>query len=489
MVDGLVNRKHNDYLHDDVLFYDHQVTAVRSLALQSNFILGDEMGLGKSLTSLGVAACDWHAGYAKRGVIVAPAGLKGNWADEIDQFTNFTHMIVPNNTTSPKRKRMIADFAASDVDFLIANYEQVNSHLIEFNRLGADITICDEAHYIKGPDSVRSLAIRAMLSRRWFLLTGSPLLNHVDDLWALLNRVDPAKWPGYYQFVSRYAVYGGYKDKAIIGVKNPRELEAALKGVMIRRLKKDCLDLPEKIHVTLKVDLHPEQKILYDEVVNELQLTIPDEPNPRDIENALTKMLHLKMICGTTAAIDGYDDHSYKLDLAVERIQELIDNDKHVVVFTQFRAVLEALHQRLTKLKKPVLHFQLHGDVPIADRKALVTEWSNAEPSAFLCMLQVGGQGLTMTAASTCIFVDKLWSPKMNEQAEDRLHRIGASLTEPVTIINILVRGTVETRIEQILKAKTKVSNTVLGDDDSNRAGWTKRLIEEIKKGEISDDT
>lgn len=471
-------RKSLKYIKDTVEYYPHQITGVRTLAKRSSFILADEMGLGKSLQALTVAAVDFEKGWAKRILIVCPASLKGNWEEETQEHTKFKPVVLDG---SPKKRREKLAELKKDKDWniLIVNYEQVKPHLEELNALNAEVVVYDEAHMIKGHKAQRTKACHMLHGKRHFLLTGSPMLNHADDLWSLLYRVDPGAFPNYWRFVNRYCVFGGYKDKQIIGVKNEKELTERLDAYMLRRLKKDVLDLPEKQRIQVKVDLHPKQIELYKEVNEDLMLTMPDSPTPMDIENALTKMLRLKQICGTTATIEGYEDYSTKLDRALEMLEEMVlENGDHVVVFTQFRGVLKALMDRLDKAG--IDQYALHGDVPKEKRQAVVRDWRENKNGGVMCaMLQVAGVGLNMTAANKAIFLDKLWVPKLNEQAEDRIHRIGASTTQPVQIYEMIARNTIEQRIETILRRKTKVFKAVVDTSD-----FKKKLIEALKTEE-----
>lgn len=464
-----------DKIHDEVSFYPHQVEGVRQMSRMGSLLLADEMGLGKSLQALTATAVEFEQGRARKVLIVAPATLKWNWGAEIEQHTTFSYDVLDG--TPKKRLEQITRYAMSVTDILIVNYEQVVAHLEELNRIRFDIAIWDEAHYIKSRRAKRTKAALRLQARRDLLLTGSPMLNQVDDLWALLHKIDPSEYPNYFVFTNRYAVFGGYKDKQVVGIKNHRELHERLASVMIRRRKADVLDLPEKQHVRVVLDLHPEQRKLYEQARDELRIDLPDDPDPMEIENVLTKLLRLKQITGTTACIPGHPDHSSKLDRAVEMVEEIIDNGEHVVVFTQFRAVQAAMVARLTE--RSIGSFELHGDVPMADRVPTVKCWEQAPPSALVAMLQVASVGLNMTAASKCIFLDKLYSPKMNEQAEDRLHRIGADQTRPIQIFELLCRGTIEYRIEQLLKRKREMFGAVVEESD-----WKRRLVAALAAGE-----
>lgn len=481
------SRKHLDKIRDEIEFYPHQIQGIRELAKRNSFLLADDMGLGKSLQALTVAAIDFEKEWAKRVLICCPATLKGNWADEIEKFTFFSYAILDG--TPKQRSAQIAGFLQFGTEILIVNYEQVKSHLAELNAAKFDIAIFDEAHYIKSYKSQRTKAVIALQTGRSFLLTGSPMLNQVDELWPLLHKIDPGAYPIYWKFVNRYAVFGGFKDKQIVGVKNRQELISKLDDVMVRRLKKDVLNLPDKQIIQIPVDLHPVQRTLYDQAHEEMRIDHPSMATPVEIENHLVKILRLKQICGSSAAIKGFPDDSYKLDAVIEKIKEITEAKgdtpgEPVVVFTQFRKVQALIALRCQSLHpNPIKTYILNGDVPTSERQGVVKAWQSDEPSALVCMLQVAGVGLNLTAASRCIFVDKLFVPKLNEQAQDRLHRIGASTTQPIQIIEMIARKTIEQRIEQILRKKTKLFNDLVETSD-----WKRAVFEALTEEEEEED-
>lgn len=447
------------WIKDEVNYYEHQIAGIRWGARRRSFLCADDMGLGKSLQALTIFAIDVVRNLAETAIVVAPVTLKANWANEIEKFSRFPFILLEGSVK--QRDEQLLEFASiNGPKILIVNYEQVKGHLTFLNALRFDVAIFDEAHFIKNPKAMRTKAALALESTRSLMLTGTPLLNHVNDLWCILHRIDPEGWPNYWKFVNRYVVFGGHKDKQIVGVKNEKELRERLSAVMIRRLKEDVLDLPE-VQITQRIcGLTATQRKLYDSVVDELCLPRAGMEKPEDIENALTKYLRLKQICGTTQLFTGTDE-SAKLDLAVADDVEILSNGHRVVVFTQFRDVLEAYSARMRKLGFPV--FELHGGVPMKDRVSVVDTWgSYNEPGALVCMLQVAGVGLNMTQARHGSFLDKLWTPGLNKQAIDRMHRIGASVTQPVQIREYLVRGSAEDRVEAVLRLKSKVSKEII---------------------------
>lgn len=496
----VVRKSLEPWLYDSVTYYQHQIDGVRTLIEWPSFILADDMGLGKSLQALTLFAIDVKIGRAKSCIIFSPVTLKGNWADEIEKFTSFRYMLfgLEESKTKPgiykslgpkAREEQLKEFISWPAPkILICNYEQARAHVYALNAMAFDIGILDEAHYIKNPKSKRTKAIQEIYTKRSFMLTGTPLLNQVNELWPLLNRIDPDRFNSYYRFINRYCVFGGYKDKQIIATKNEAELRSHLHNVMLRRLKSEVLDLPDIQYIERRIDLLPEQRKLYDEVEKDLKLTIGDSTEPVDIQNSLTKFLRLKQICGTTLPFTG-EDSSSKLDMLEEDAEQIVKEGYKIVIFTQFRDVLSCVKQRLQKRfakeKLSVPLYELHGDVPNDQRQPIVKSWTGEPgPSIIICMIQVAGVGLNMTAARHILRVDKLFVPGLNKQGVDRCHRIGADITQPVQVIDYIARKSVEQRVEAILRAKERTHKDIIesGATDAFKKMLIEALLEEEGK-------
>lgn len=256
----------------------------------------------------------------------------------------------------------------------------------------------------------------------------------------------------------------------------------ALQSVMVRRLKKDCLDLPKKSHILVTLDLSPTQRTLYDTAREELRIEMPGAMEDMELENGLTKGLRLKQITNTTAEIPGYKDESTKLDKLVEIALEVCTPDKDreaepLVVFTQFLITQACAIRRLEAVG--LTCFILNGSVPKEKRVDIIKGWGDFRHSGkravLVAMCQVGGTGFNMTQASTAVFIDRLYVPKLNEQCEDRLDRIGQ--TKPVRIMILVCRNTIEQRIEQILMLKSKLNDKIVED-----SAWKRQLLQLMKE-------
>ncbi len=485
---SLHNRKSLEpYIKDDVEFFKHQVDGVRRMWNMPSFLLADDMGLGKSvqaLTVFGIHCQKMKQNYGADStmLVVCPPTLKDNWVDEIEKFTGFNYVKLHG---SPKvREEQMGQFIMMEgCKILIVNYEQIKPHLAQINSIGFDCVIADEAHKLKNPQSQRTKAFQNVRSDRSFMLTGSPLLNNVHELWVILDRIQPKQWGTYWGFCQKYCVYGGFGGKQIIGVKNEPHLVNALQHVMIRRLKSEVLDLPEVQIIPRIVDLTPLQRKLYDQAISDLVIET-SATEKMELENPATKFLRLKQICGTTAALlESGEDSSAKLDLAIEDAEEICGKGNKLVVFTQFRSVHAAYVKRFQAAMPSVPLFELHGDVKQELRQGIVKEWgATSGPAVIVCMLQVASIGLNMTAARYCQFIDKDFVPALNQQAIDRLNRIGASTTQAVQVLEYRARGTVETRVESILKVKKNIFETVVEQKDMQKR-IARELMSDIRAG------
>lgn len=452
------------WIFDSVQYYQHQADGIRDLAMRRSFILGDDMGLGKCLMSLTVFAIDIVRGWSETCVVICPTTLKGNWADEIEKFTRIPYVVL-DGPPEQRDRQLFEYMVLKGPKILIISYEHAWLHEEVFKNWRFDIAIYDEAHYIKNPEAKRTIAVLGINSRRSFMLTGTPFLNQVNELWCLLHRVDPDKFPRYFSFVNRYCVRTGDYG-SISGVKNEAELIGHVQERMLRRRKEECLDLPEMLPIPRRVDNYPQQKELYEQIAEELRYTNLDGEE-EEIDNALTKFLRLKQVCGTLLPFTG-EDISAKLDLAVEDDLEILGDGRKIVTFTQFRDVQAAYIRRLREKDIPV--FFINGDVPALDRPKIAKECGKVEgPAVFTSIIRVGAEGLNLTWSRDMSLLDKDYTPGKMDQVVDRCRRIGADLTQAIQVRDYVCRGTVETRIEQILRTKRKLFETVINNPSKKR--------------------
>lgn len=447
--------------------YLYQREGVEWLRRRRSGILADEPGLGKSLQVLvDFANVRQHRPDA-RTLLVAPNLVIYKWAErEVSKWTNFSVEVASG--TAKQRTAAIE----ANADITIIAYDNLDREKDLLNTRGFYNLIFDESHYIKNPGTdkkpvKRTRAAFALRGARRILLTGSPLLNRVGELWPQLFMVDPVQFPDYWRFINRYAVFGGYKGKQIIGTQNVRELRERMAPLMLRRLAKDLGDqIPPRINIPIYVDLHPEQRKVYEQARKELKIEFEGEVT-HEFDNPLTKFMRLRQISNTLASVGG-PDISAKLDRAVDLVDE-IGSDHKIVIFSGDIATLHAMRERLEKcgIRAPILAGTVDGKTTNArTRQPIIDAFQdNREPRVLLASHGVAREGIDLYAAHYAILLDKMWVPQLQEQEFRRLQRTGQT-ADKVIIYEIFSKKTVEARVEKILYAKEQTFEALIEQND-----------------------
>ena len=301
----------------------------------------------------------------------------------------------------------------------------------------------DEIHKAKNPNSQQGKGLLKIKADIMVAMSGTPLMNSPLDLYV------PLKWLGYekhnfYQFKNRYAIMGGYGGYQVVGYKNLAELQSVLDSIMIRRLKKDVLDLPEKVYITEYVEMGEAQEKIYDEVLAAVRKNIDKialSPNP------LAQLIRLRQATGYTGILSSDIQESAKLDRLEELVEDAVESGDKVIIFSNWTEMIAPAFERLKKYNPAVIT----GETK--DRVAEQNKFMN-DDSCKVIMGTTGamGTGLTLTAGSTVIFLDSPWNRANKEQAEDRAHRIGTKSN--ITIITLVTKGTIDERIEELIYQK-----------------------------------
>lgn len=455
--------------------FEHQKTGIAFLNRTRKAILADEMGLGKTRQAI-VSAGDQKGGV----LIVCPASLKINWKREI-------HMVYPGDVVQVVEGGKSAEpksmYERHSPAWIVINYDIIAKHdwiaeLVEKGEI--ETVILDEAHYIKGKTTIRSRATLAIAhdAQRVYCLTGTPVMNRPIEIFNMLVAIRHPLAKDRKFFVRRYC---GGQVKVLIrdlqegksffvsdggqwGFKRPRyswfrfrdetgainleELREYIKESVLRRTKKEVLDLPEKIVSEVEYELKPEQRHAYvrawDDYIEWLEKNPDSEKNIKDIKSAqqLVEIGKLKQVCSLA-----------KCSRVIADIKNIVEQDEKVIVFTQYRNTLLRLENMLEEAD--ISYRSLEGSTKLNDRQRYVDDFQNGKAQVFLANIKAGGVGITLTAATIVIFVDADWSPAVNEQAEDRAHRIGQEGT--VNVYYYVTKDTIEEEIQQILREKKDI--------------------------------
>lgn len=464
--------------------YKFQEAGVQFLTERRAAILADDMGLGKT-----VQAIVTSERVVKRGrrIVVCPSTLVENWIDEIETWTgedDASIYFILGGSTKKKRLEAIEEVRADDNCWFVISWDVCRMHGLnpvyfvkgkrktratstELWGIQFDIGIADEAHRMKNRKAQQTEAIKKLSIDRRYALTGTPIMNRPDELWSILNWLEPGRFTSYWNFFDDFVDYeDGYFGKVINGAKNVEMLGRLLRTRMIRRTKPEVFkELPDKVYKNLYVPLSKPQQKAYDELT-EYFITQLEDGEIVNATQVISQVLRLKQVCVSLGLLsDGVTD-SNKIEALVDILH---DTEEKVVVFSQFAKAVGLMHKRLIREKIPhVVLTGQHSLIVEADgsrrkttRGELVKVFQTDEKyRVYIGTTQAGGVGLTLTAAQTVVFMDKMWTPSDQRQAEDRLHRIGQKGS--VYVISLLTRGTVEEHIEKRLSSKQGMIQEVM---------------------------
>ena len=440
--------------HTDAPLRDYQKAGVNFLIQAKRAILGDDPGLGKTLQA--IMACEGE--QARRALIVCPNTIKWVWYEEIKKWTGKEAVVIGG----PRKKREKA-LEAYKNGYLIINYESARLHPI-IQEIEWDVMICDEAHRLKNRKALQTQFIKRVKAKNVYMVTGTPIMNRTEELWSLLNILYPKVFTSFWRFVDQYCqkrtTYFG--TEVLPGTDEQVErLRLLLQPIMIRRRKDEVLtELPAKVYQRLPVELEGRQKVMYKQMERDSLAILSQGAIAAPV--VIAQITRLRQIAVGAQLLDPEIDSSAKFK-ALDEILDIHLQDHKIVVFSQFRRAIELLQERYAA--KGLECVVVTGEVSQEDRvKATQRFQTDNNCRIMLSTIQAGGLGLTWTAADIVVFLDRHWTPAMNLQAEDRLHRIGQR--NSVTVINMVAKDTVEEWIEDILAGKQENFDKIIESSD-----------------------
>ena len=462
--------------------FAHQIEGFNYGLNNDRWLLGDEQGLGKTKQVIDIAVAKKQIkGYKHCLIICGVNGLKWNWVNEVHTHSNEDAWILGQRTRSGKtivgsNTDKLADLNALDsisAYFLITNVEsmrneQIVSKIAKYAKDGTiGIIAIDEIHKCKNPTSQQGKGILKLQSECRIAMTGTPLMNNPFDLFIIL------KWLGFenhsfYQFKNHYAMFGGYGGYEVVGYRYLDELQSHLDEIMLRRLKKDVLDLPEKTYITEYVEMTPKQEQIYKEVTAQIRMNIDQI---KMANNPLAELIRMRQATGYTGILSSTVKESAKLDRMEELVEEAVENGKKVVIFSNWTQMTLPIYNRLAVKYHGTY---ITGEVDSDQRQANVKKFQEDDNCKFIVgTIGAMGTGLTLTAGTVEIFMDEPWNRANKEQAEDRCHRVGTK--ENVTIYTLICKGTIDERINELVEKKGAMADALV---DGKIAIDKKELLE-----------
>lgn len=422
-------------------------------------VLADDMGLGKTLQTLAHILLEKQAGrLTAPALVVMPTSLIPNWQDEAARFAPQLRVLALHG---PKRGALFEEIAGADV--LLTSYALLSRDLKALARQPYHLLILDEAQHIKNPRSKAAQAAGELSARHRLCLTGTPLENHLGELWSLFNLLMPG-WLGSEQRFKRD--YRTPIEKHGDAVRLAH-LKARVKPFLLRRTKEQvATELPPKTEITQLLELTQAQRDRYETLRLAMDSKVRTEIQRQGLARSqlviLEALLRLRQVCCDLRLLDGEAAATYrpadsgKLTALMEMLEELFAEGRRVLLFSQFTGMLELIERELEARRIP--YALLTGST--RDRRTPVEEFQSGKLPIFLISLKAGGAGLNLTAADTVIHFDPWWNPAAEAQASDRAYRIGQD--KPVFVYRLIARGSVEEKIQQLQKAKASLARDVL---------------------------
>jgi SNF2 family DNA or RNA helicase len=434
--------------------------------LEVGGVLADDMGLGKTLQTLAHLLIEKQAGRLDRPALaVMPTSLIPNWMDEAKHFTPQLKVLA---LYGANRHQDYDDL--QDYDLILTTYALLPRDVELLSKQLLHVLVLDEAQYIKNPNSKAAQAARQLNARQRLCLSGTPLENHLGELWSLFHFLMPGWLGDAKQFNSNYRTpIEKLGDEVRL-----QHLNARIKPFLLRRTKEQvATELPPKTEIVHWVELNDAQRDVYEAMRLAMDKKVRDEITRKGVARSqiiiLEALLKLRQVCCdlrlvNSVPVNPRHSSSAKLESLLEMLEELLAENRKILLFSQFTSMLELIETELQQ--RGIEYALLTGQT--RDRRTPVQDFQSGKRSIFLISLKAGGTGLNLTAADTVIHYDPWWNPAAENQATDRAYRIGQE--KPVFVYKMIARGTVEEKIQHLQQEKSALAAGVL--DGRSAGDW-----------------
>lgn len=440
----------------------YQEDGVRWMRMLTSYHLGgvlaDDMGLGKTLQAITYLASQLTNG--ETGLIVAPSSLIYNWSSEFAKFAPDIKIVVVDGSKQERSKLL----AQSETQVFITSYGSFLKDVKAYQAMHMTYLLIDEAQTVKNFNSKTNKALAQLKVDHTFALSGTPIENRVDEIWAIFQIIMPG-------ILGERKKFRKLKHDAISRMIQP--------FVMRRRKEDVLLELPDKLEMIQYSELEESQKIVYLAQLEAIQnrvRSMNDYEYSRSKIEILAGITRLRQICDTPALfMPDYTGTSGKLKSLADLLQQIKDAGHRPLIFSQFRKMFPHIEKQLNEAG--ITSYQLTGSTPVKDRMKMVKAFNAGSRDAFLISLKAGGTGLNLTSADVVILIDLWWNPSVEEQAISRAHRMGQ--TKTVEVIRLITRGTIEEKIMALQDSKRDMVATVL-DGGADHATITQDEMKSI---------
>lgn len=463
-----------------VVPYAYQEEGIKFGLYKKGVLIGDEMGLGKTLQAIGLSILKKDIFGFRKVLVVTMSSLKQQWQREIERFSDEKACVIAGS--AKKRKEQ---YRTDTSLFKITNYEAVLRDVTIIARLKPDVIILDEAQRIKNFETKTAEAVKSLPRQHAIILTGTPLENKLEDVYSLVQFLDPELLSPLWQFAADHFLLGRRKKGDILGYVNLNTLHEKLKPLVLRRRKEEVLDeLPETIVNDYYIDLHQEQAEIHAGYSQSLLPLLNKKfLTPMDMRRIMALLLKMRQTCDSTYLIDRETNISPKLNELANILDELIkQNGRKVVVFSEWTTMTMLIGKHLSREQIPFV--ELSGKVPVVKRQALIDEFNTNPDCKVFLSTDAGGTGLNLQAADCVVNFELPWNPAKVNQRIGRVNRIGQK-SKCVNVINLIAKYSIEERIMAGIKLKGDLFDGVFdGGKDEVMLSREKRqeMVNQLRK-------
>jgi SNF2 family DNA or RNA helicase len=431
--------------------------------------LADDMGLGKTIQGLAMLQARAEGGPA---LVIAPASVTRNWVREAAKFAPTLNPVLLG-----QGDRAEAIAAVGPYDMLVVSYGLLpfEGEALAAKRFGT--IILDEAQAIKNRGTKRSQVAMSLQGDFRVATTGTPIENHLGELWNLFQFLNPGLLGSFQRFNEKYTLPITKNNDN----ERRQQLRRLIQPFILRRRKEEVLEeLPPKTEITLHVELSPEERAFYEALRQRALESIDDSDGQNRRFQILAQLMKLRQAACHPQMVDPtVNIGSSKLELLAETVRDLTESGHKVLIFSQF-----VRHLKLVEawVQSEGIEYQyLDGSTPGKKRDEAVQAFQRGEGDVFLISLKAGGTGLTLTAADYVIHLDPWWNPAVEDQASDRAHRIGQQ--RPVTVLRFVSENTIEEKIVELHAQKRDLADSLLAGTEQSASLSAEDLLDLIKFG------
>lgn len=450
---------------------DYQVDGFQWLKTLASYgfggILADDMGLGKTIQSITFILSELTSirGQKQPVLIICPSSVTYNWLNELSEFGSELKVAVIDGNRNKRLKQLKI---LTEMDVIITSYPILRQDVQHFEKYVFHTVFFDEAQAFKNPITQTARSVKRIQAHHKFALTGTPVENTIEELWAIFHVIFPD-------------LFLGLKEYSMLSRKT---IARRARPFLLRRLKTTVLkELPKKTETLESTELVSEQKKLYTAYLAKLRHDtlkhLDKETFRKNKIRILAGLTRLRQICcHPSLFIDDYNGTSAKFEQLLTMIEEIKQSGRRVLIFSQFTKMLDLIGRELTKREHAF--FYLDGKTPAEERLNICNYFNDGVRDIFLISMKAGGQGLNLTGADTVIFYDSWWNPAVEEQAADRAYRFGQ--TRDVQVIKLVAKGTIEEKMHELQDKKRNLIGEIIDPEEQISSIITEEDIRDILK-------